>query len=170
MNSGEAAIMVNITLMSTVEPTTQTIHNSPPVAKVEPEIGVTIVSSKIIFSATPSSDPDDTYESNEEDPEATGDLIKSDIVSYKWEIKNDEWSNWVEEPVNTEDNFLELKPVNPGNITLILTVTDSAGAYDSTEAQLSIKDDIDDPPTANAGDAIEIYLPTGMHHNSNFNK
>ena len=56
--------------------------------------------------------------------------------------------------------MLELKPIKPGNLTLTLTVTDTQGLTDTTEATLNIKDDIDDPPTANAGDAVEIYLPT----------
>ena len=173
MTPGQATVTLQINASPTTEPqvtapleaTTATVHNSPPVAKIDPESGVTIVDTKIIFSATLSSDPDDKYEAaadGEAADNVDGVLVKSDIVSYSWEIKDDNWANWVEEGtiVVTDENVLELKPIKPGNLTLTLTATDTQGLTDTTEATLNIKDDIDDPPTANAGDAVEIYLPT----------
>ena len=99
MTPGQASVTLQINASPTTEAqviaaspetTTATIHNSPLVAKIDPESGVTIVLSKIIFSATLSSDPDDKYEAaadGEAADNVDGVLVKSDIVSYSWEIK-----------------------------------------------------------------------------------
>ncbi|XP_068093084.1 dyslexia-associated protein KIAA0319 homolog isoform X2 [Hyperolius riggenbachi] len=79
-----------------------------------------------------------------------------EIVAYLWEETrgpSHELKTVGEEPV------LHLSDLKPGNYTYRLTVTDSDGATNSTEAFLLVPKPVDDPPIANAGPDQVITLP-----------
>lgn len=86
------------------------------------------------------------------------------IESYKWEL--------VQGPINYSPTLQELPTIElsdlkePGNYTFKLTVTDSDNAENSTTAIIQVVEEMDYPPTSNAGADVILYLP---HNNVTLN-
>ncbi|XP_050397494.1 dyslexia-associated protein KIAA0319 isoform X1 [Patella vulgata] len=78
------------------------------------------------------------------------------IVSYHWEEVNGPLQA---HQTNGDASMLNLKGLAPGNYTFKLTVTDSDGATNSTQANVTVVKETDYPPKANAGSDIVIRLP-----------
>ncbi|XP_073487258.1 dyslexia-associated protein KIAA0319 homolog isoform X1 [Aquarana catesbeiana] len=88
------------------------------------------------------------------------------IIAYLWEEirgPSDELKTVGEESV------LHLSDLEPGNYTYRLTITDSDGAKNSTEATVMVYKPVDKPPIANAGPNQIITLPQN-HINLNGNQ
>ncbi|XP_066435529.1 dyslexia-associated protein KIAA0319 homolog [Eleutherodactylus coqui] len=78
------------------------------------------------------------------------------IVSYHWE----QTEGSLQEMKTGGDNpVLHLSNLVPGNYTFRLTVVDSDGAKNSTEAYVIVTKVVDNPPNANAGPNQLITLP-----------
>ncbi|CAI9600829.1 unnamed protein product [Staurois parvus] len=78
------------------------------------------------------------------------------IIAYLWEeIRG---SSHELKTVGKE-SVLHLSDLEPGNYTYRLTVTDSGGAKNSTEASVMVHQPVDNPPIANAGPNQVITLP-----------
>ncbi|XP_016287233.1 dyslexia-associated protein KIAA0319 homolog isoform X1 [Monodelphis domestica] len=78
------------------------------------------------------------------------------IVSYHWEeIQGPQR----EQKVSVDSAVLQLSNLVPGNYTFRLTVIDSDGAANSTNAILIVNKPVDYPPFANAGPNQVITLP-----------
>lgn len=78
------------------------------------------------------------------------------IVKYLWEEVKGPLRD---EKVSADTAVLTLKSLVPGNYTFSLTVTDSDGATNSTQAILVVNKAIDYRPVANAGPNQVITLP-----------
>ena len=79
-------------------------------------------------------------------------------VSYKWEELEGPLKK---KPVFSSDqeSILQLKDLVEGVYKLRLTVTDTDGLKDATEATVTVKKETDYPPKANAGRDMMIRLP-----------
>ncbi|XP_063779338.1 dyslexia-associated protein KIAA0319-like isoform X2 [Pseudophryne corroboree] len=112
--------------------------NQPPVAVVSPIAQeVSLPTPSVFIDATQSTDD-----------------VK--IVAYHWEeIRGplQELKTLGDQPV------LHLSDLVTGNYTFRLTVTDSDGSTNSTEACVTVTDPVDNPPIANAGTNQVITLP-----------
>ncbi|KAK3531948.1 hypothetical protein QTP86_001831 [Hemibagrus guttatus] len=86
-------------------------------------------------------------------PESTDD---DKIVEWHWEEVKGPLR---EEKVSADTAILTLTSLVPGNYTFSLTVTDSDGAQNSTQAMLSVNKAMDYPPVAIAGPNQVITLP-----------
>ena len=115
--------------------------NKPPKAVVNPaEQTVTLPTSKAVIDAAESTD----------DSEATE-------LKFKWEI--------ISSPLGFQQELEDLPTITlenlvVGNYSLRVTVTDSDGASDSAEAKMTVNEETDNPPKANAGADIIVHLPT----------
>ncbi|XP_066919277.1 dyslexia-associated protein KIAA0319-like protein isoform X1 [Clytia hemisphaerica] len=114
--------------------------NKPPRAEVFPkDQTIMLPTNTIILDASKSSDDDK-------------------IVSYKWEeLKGPIKENTIF--TSSDKKILELKNLVAGVYKFKLTVTDSNGETDSTEARVNVKKEQDYPPEANAGNDVVIRLP-----------
>lgn len=79
------------------------------------------------------------------------------IVSYHWELQQG--------PVGYQPHFSELSMLalkdltKPGNYTFKLTVTDTDKATSTATANITVLQETDYPPEANAGPDVIVYLP-----------
>ncbi|XP_020361234.1 dyslexia-associated protein KIAA0319-like protein [Oncorhynchus kisutch] len=78
------------------------------------------------------------------------------VVAWHWEEVKGPLR---EEKVSADTQILTLTGLVPGNYTFSLTVTDSDGAQNSTQATLSVNKAVDYRPVANAGPNQVITLP-----------
>lgn len=112
--------------------------NKPPVAVVSPKFQeITLPISSTVVDGSQSTDDDK-------------------IVKYLWEEVKVPLRD---EKVSADTAVLKLTSLIPGNYTFSLTVTDSDGATNSTQATLVVHKAIDYPPVANAGPNQVITLP-----------
>lgn len=112
--------------------------NKPPVAVVSPKFQeITLPISSTVIDGSQSTDDDK-------------------IVKYLWEEVKVPLRD---EKVSADTAVLKLTSLFPGNYTFSLTVTDSDGATNSTQATLVVHKAIDYPPVANAGPNQVITLP-----------
>ncbi|XP_056877695.1 dyslexia-associated protein KIAA0319-like protein isoform X1 [Takifugu flavidus] len=112
--------------------------NKPPVAVVSPKF-------QEIFLPTSSTFIDGSQSTDDDK-----------VVTWHWEEVKGPLR---EEKVSANTVVLTLKSLVPGNYTFSLTVTDSDGATNSTEATLSVNKAKDYRPVANAGPNQVIQLP-----------
>ncbi|XP_046690535.1 dyslexia-associated protein KIAA0319-like protein isoform X2 [Silurus meridionalis] len=112
--------------------------NKPPVAIVLPKYQeISLPTSSTVIDGSHSTDDDK-------------------IVTYHWEEVKGPLR---EEKVSADTAILTLTSLVPGNYTFSLTVTDSDGAQNSTQAMLSVNKATDYRPVANAGPNQVITLP-----------
>ncbi|XP_023284859.1 dyslexia-associated protein KIAA0319-like protein homolog [Seriola lalandi dorsalis] len=115
--------------------------NKPPVAIVSPKFqGISLPTSSTVIDGSQSTDDDK-------------------VVAWLWEEVKGPLR---EEKVSADTPVLTLTSLVPGNYTFSLTVTDSDGATNSTQATLCVNKAKDYRPVANAGPNQVIQLP----HNS----
>uniref|UniRef100_A0A673BM08 PKD domain-containing protein n=1 Tax=Sphaeramia orbicularis TaxID=375764 RepID=A0A673BM08_9TELE len=112
--------------------------NKPPVAVVSPKFQeISLPTSSTVIDGSQSTDDDK-------------------VVAWHWEEVKGPLR---EEKVSADTPVLTLSSLVPGNYTFSLTVTDSDGATDSTQATLSVNKAKDYRPLANAGANQVITLP-----------
>ncbi|XP_014830661.1 PREDICTED: dyslexia-associated protein KIAA0319-like protein [Poecilia mexicana] len=112
--------------------------NKPPVATVSPKYQeISLPISSTVIDGSQSTDDDK-------------------VVTWHWEEVKGPLR---EEKVSADTPILTLTNLVPGNYTFSLTVTDSDGATDSTQATLSVNKAKDYKPVANAGPNQAIQLP-----------
>lgn len=112
--------------------------NKPPVAVVSPKNqAISLPTSSTVIDGSQSTDDDK-------------------VVSWHWEEVKGPLR---EEKASGDTEILTLTNLVPGNYTFSLTVTDSDGAQNSTQAMLSVIKATDYRPTANAGPNQVITLP-----------
>ncbi|XP_027031335.2 dyslexia-associated protein KIAA0319-like protein isoform X1 [Tachysurus fulvidraco] len=112
--------------------------NKPPVAVVSPKYQeISLPTSSTVIDGNQSTDDDK-------------------IVAWHWEEVKGPLR---EEKVSADTDILTLTSLVPGNYTFRLTVTDSDGAQNSTQAMLSVNKAMDYPPVAIAGPNQVITLP-----------
>ncbi|XP_054910926.1 dyslexia-associated protein KIAA0319-like protein [Poeciliopsis prolifica] len=112
--------------------------NKPPLAMVSPKYQeISLPTSSTVIDGSQSTDDDK-------------------VVTWHWEEVKGPLR---EEKVSANTPILTLTNLVPGNYTFSLTVTDSDGATDSTQAMLSVKKAMDYKPVANAGPNQAIQLP-----------
>uniref|UniRef100_A0A8C1RQ22 Si:ch211-193k19.1 n=1 Tax=Cyprinus carpio TaxID=7962 RepID=A0A8C1RQ22_CYPCA len=112
--------------------------NKPPVAVVSPKYQeISLPTSSTVIDGSQSTDDDK-------------------VVSWHWEEVKGPLR---EEKASGDTAILTLTNLVPGNYTFSLTVTDSDGAQDSTQAMLLVNKATDYRPTANAGPNQVITLP-----------
>ncbi|XP_076865096.1 dyslexia-associated protein KIAA0319-like protein [Brachyhypopomus gauderio] len=112
--------------------------NKPPVAVVSPKSQeLSLPTSSTVIDGSQSTDDDK-------------------IVSWHWEEVKGPLR---EEKVSADTAVLTLTNLVPGNYTFNLTVTDSDGAQNSTQAMLCVNKATDYRPVANAGPNQVITLP-----------
>ncbi|KAG8005363.1 hypothetical protein GBF38_011384 [Nibea albiflora] len=112
--------------------------NKPPVAVVSPKFQeISLPTSSTVIDGSQSTDDDK-------------------VVTWLWEEVKGPLR---EEKVSADTQVLTLKNLVPGNYTFSLTVTDSDGATNSTQATLSVNKAKDYRPVANAGPIKVIQLP-----------
>ena len=102
---------------------------------------VTLPTSKAVIDAAASTDDFDTPKD----------------LKFKWEI--------ISSPLEYQQELQDLPTITleklvVGNYSLRVMVTDSDGATDSAIAKVTVAEEQDYPPTANAGEDIIIHLPT----------
>uniref|UniRef100_A0A674N2J1 KIAA0319 like n=1 Tax=Takifugu rubripes TaxID=31033 RepID=A0A674N2J1_TAKRU len=112
--------------------------NKPPVAVVSPKFQEILLPTSSTFIDGSQSTDDDK------------------VVTWHWEEVKGPLR---EEKVSADTVVLTLKSLVPGNYTFSLTVTDSDGATNSTEATLCVNKAKDYRPVANAGPNQVIQLP-----------
>ncbi|KAM3928442.1 dyslexia-associated protein KIAA0319 homolog [Leptodactylus fuscus] len=123
---------VNITVKSAAR------INLPPIAVVSPKTQEVLAPTSSAFIDASQSTDDDK------------------IVSYHWE----QIEGSSQEMKTGRDNpLLHLSNLVPGNYTFRLTVVDSDGVTNSTEAYVIVNKVVDKPPIANAGPNQVITLP-----------
>uniref|UniRef100_A0A6Q2X2K4 PKD domain-containing protein n=1 Tax=Esox lucius TaxID=8010 RepID=A0A6Q2X2K4_ESOLU len=124
----------SITLFRLTEPRV----NKPPVAVVSPKYQeISLPTSSTVIDGSQSTDDDK-------------------VVTWHWEEVKGPLR---EEKVSADTQILTLTGLVPGNYTFSLTVTDSDGAQNSTQAMLSVNKAMDYRPVANAGPNQVITLP-----------
>ncbi|XP_040908654.1 dyslexia-associated protein KIAA0319-like protein isoform X2 [Toxotes jaculatrix] len=112
--------------------------NKPPVAIVSPKFQeISLPTSSTVIDGSQSTDDDK-------------------VVAWYWEEVKGPLR---EEKVSADTPVLTLTSLVPGNYTFSLTVTDSDGATNSTQATLSVNKAKDYRPVANAGPNQVIQLP-----------
>ncbi|XP_059205443.1 dyslexia-associated protein KIAA0319-like protein [Centropristis striata] len=112
--------------------------NKPPVAVVSPKFQeISLPTSSTVIDGSQSTDDDK-------------------VVAWHWEEVKGPLR---EEKVSADTPVLTLTGLVPGNYTFSLTVTDSNGAKNSTQASLLVNKAKDYPPVANAGPNQVIQLP-----------
>uniref|UniRef100_A0A8C1SAS2 Si:ch211-193k19.1 n=1 Tax=Cyprinus carpio TaxID=7962 RepID=A0A8C1SAS2_CYPCA len=112
--------------------------NKPPVAVVSPKYQeISLPTSSTVIDGSQSTDDDK-------------------VVSWHWEEVKGPLR---EEKASGDTAILTLTNLVPGNYTFSLTVTDSDGAQNSTQAMLLVNKATDYRPTANAGPNQVITLP-----------
>uniref|UniRef100_A0A665WCG9 PKD domain-containing protein n=1 Tax=Echeneis naucrates TaxID=173247 RepID=A0A665WCG9_ECHNA len=112
--------------------------NKPPVAIVSPKFQeISLPTSSTVIDGSQSTDDDK-------------------VVAWHWEEVKGPLR---EEKVSADTVVLTLTSLVPGNYTFSLTVTDSDGATNSTQATLSVNKAKDYRPVANAGPNQVIQLP-----------
>lgn len=112
--------------------------NKPPVAVVSPKFQeISLPTSSTVIDGSQSTDDDK-------------------VVKWHWEEVKGPLR---EEKVSADTKVLTLTSLVPGNYTFSLTVTDSDGATNSTQATLSVNKAKDYRPVANAGPNKAIQLP-----------
>ncbi|CAI5691210.1 unnamed protein product [Oreochromis niloticus] len=112
--------------------------NKPPVAVVSPKFQeISLPTSSTVIDGSQSTDDDK-------------------VVAWHWEEVKGPLR---EEKVSADTPILTLTSLVPGNYTFSLTVTDSDGATNSTQATLSVNKAKDYRPVANAGPNQVIQLP-----------
>lgn len=112
--------------------------NKPPVAVVSPKYQeISLPTSSTVIDGSQSTDDDK-------------------VVSWHWEEVKGPLR---EEKASGDTAILTLTGLVPGNYTFSLTVTDSDGAQNSTQAMLLVNKATDYRPTANAGPNQVITLP-----------
>ncbi|KAM6899393.1 dyslexia-associated protein KIAA0319-like protein [Xenentodon cancila] len=112
--------------------------NKPPVAVVSPKFQeISLPTSSTVIDGSQSTDDDK-------------------VVAWHWEEVKGPLRD---EKVSADTPFLTLTSLVPGNYTFSLTVTDSDGATNSTQASLSVNKAKDYRPVANAGPNQVIQLP-----------
>ncbi|XP_071355370.1 dyslexia-associated protein KIAA0319-like protein isoform X1 [Trachinotus anak] len=112
--------------------------NKPPVAIVSPKFQeISLPTSSTVIDGSQSTDDDK-------------------VVAWHWEEVKGPLR---EEKVSADTPVLTLTSLVPGNYTFSLTVTDSDGATNSTQATLSVNKAKDYRPVANAGPNQVIQLP-----------
>ncbi|XP_076610346.1 dyslexia-associated protein KIAA0319-like protein [Chaetodon auriga] len=112
--------------------------NKPPVAVVSPKfLEISLPTSSTVIDGSQSTDDDK-------------------VVAWHWEEVKGPLR---EEKVSADTPVLKLTNLVPGNYTFSLTVTDSDGATNSTQATLSVNKAKDYRPVANAGPNQVIQLP-----------
>ncbi|XP_033112525.1 dyslexia-associated protein KIAA0319 homolog isoform X2 [Anneissia japonica] len=88
--------------------------------------------------------------------DGSGSTDDDKIVSYKWEQVKGPLS---ETEISGTEPILHLSGLQVGIYIIMLTVTDSDGLEDFAVANITVKQEIDYPPQANAGSDIVIKLP-----------
>jgi len=118
--------------------------NAPPRAVLKPETQViNLPTAKAILDAS----------------ESTDDAPKEKL-KYEWEVL-DKPIGYEQTPVKLPStSTITLEKLVAGSYTVKVKVTDSEGAYDQAEAAITVEEEQDYPPTANAGEDIIIFLPT----------
>ncbi|XP_062869420.1 dyslexia-associated protein KIAA0319-like protein isoform X2 [Trichomycterus rosablanca] len=112
--------------------------NKPPVAVVSPKYQeISLPTSSTVIDGSQSTDDDK-------------------IVAWHWEEVKGPLR---EEKASADTDILTLTNLVPGNYTFSLTVTDSDGVQNSTQAMLSVSKAMDYRPVANAGPNQVITLP-----------
>ncbi|XP_057210309.1 dyslexia-associated protein KIAA0319-like protein isoform X2 [Triplophysa rosa] len=112
--------------------------NKPPVAVVSPKYQeISLPTSSTVIDGSQSTDDDK-------------------VVLWHWEEVKGPLR---EEKASGDTDFLTLTGLVPGNYTFSLTVTDSDGAQNSTQAMLLVNKATDYRPTANPGPNQVITLP-----------
>ncbi|KAA0710348.1 Dyslexia-associated protein KIAA0319-like protein [Triplophysa tibetana] len=112
--------------------------NKPPVAVVSPKYQeISLPTSSTVIDGSQSTDDDK-------------------VVSWHWEEVKGPLR---EEKASGDKDILTLTGLVPGNYTFSLTVTDSDGAQNSTQAMLLVNKATDYRPTANPGPNQAITLP-----------
>lgn len=112
--------------------------NKPPVAVVSPKFQeISLPTSSTVIDGSQSTDDDK-------------------VVAWHWEEVKGPLR---EEKISADTPVLTLTSLVPGNYTFSLTVTDSDGATNSTQATLSVNKAKDYQPVANAGPNQVIQLP-----------
>ncbi|ESO82295.1 hypothetical protein LOTGIDRAFT_176294, partial [Lottia gigantea] len=89
-------------------------------------------------------------------PPTTNSTDDDKIVKYHWEEVNGPLQ---EHSISGDSSMLKLQNLSPGNYTFKLTVTDSDGAVNSSQANVTVHKETDYPPKANAGSDVVIHLP-----------
>ncbi|XP_030644746.1 dyslexia-associated protein KIAA0319-like protein [Chanos chanos] len=112
--------------------------NKPPVAVVSPKFQeISLPTSSTVIDGSQSTDDDK-------------------VVAWHWEEVKGPLR---EEKVSADTQILTLTNLVPGNYTFSLTITDSDGVQNSTQAMLLVNRATDYPPVANAGPNQVITLP-----------
>ncbi|XP_071480902.1 dyslexia-associated protein KIAA0319-like protein [Diadema antillarum] len=117
--------------------------NQPPVAVIQPSTQVvTLPNSDTILDGSGSTDDDNDR-----------------IASYRWEQFKGPIGD---HEIQGDQDTLQLTDLKPGVYLIRLTVTDYDGASNSTIANVTVKEEEDYKPHANAGPDVEIKLPVNF--------
>ena len=136
-DAGYAEALANVTVLPPKR------INQPPKVVIKPKTQqINLPTSKAIVDAS----------------ESTDDAPKDELV-FKWELIS-EPVGYEGFPSSSSSSTLALSDLIAGHYEVKVTVTDKDGAKDEGTAEIDVAQEIDYPPTANAGEDVIIYLPT----------